>query len=101
MFTTNKRKCYGSEIQNCFPSKQGLGRGLLLVAAGVRTGTGPPTSPQLRMLLSVVSKKKTLWSCLVPKTIKNFQDSPSHRILRHMHETLNIEKNKTNYTVYL
>jgi hypothetical protein len=27
-----------------------------------------------------------------PKT-KNFQDSPSHQILRHMHEALNIGKN--------
>jgi hypothetical protein len=25
---------------------------------------------------------------------KNFQDSPSHRIFRHMHETLNIDENK-------
>jgi len=29
--------------------------------------------------------------CLVSK---KFQDSPSHRILRHMHEALNIDKNK-------
>jgi len=26
--------------------------------------------------------------------IKSFQDFPSHRILWHMHETLNIDKNK-------
>jgi hypothetical protein len=25
---------------------------------------------------------------------KSFQDSPSHRILRHMHEALNIDENK-------
>jgi len=25
---------------------------------------------------------------------KSFQDSPSHRILWHMHETLNIDENK-------
>jgi len=29
--------------------------------------------------------------CLVPKI---FQDSPSHRILRHLHEALNIDENK-------
>jgi len=29
--------------------------------------------------------------CLVRK---NFQDSPSHRILRHMHGALNIHENK-------
>jgi len=29
--------------------------------------------------------------CLVSKI---FQDSPSHRILRHMHEALNIDENK-------
>jgi len=29
--------------------------------------------------------------CLLPKI---FQDSPSHRILRHMHEALNIDENK-------
>jgi len=28
------------------------------------------------------------------KKPKTFQDSPSHRILRHMHDTLNIDKNK-------
>ena len=32
--------------------------------------------------------------CLVHPKLKIFQDSPSHRILRHMHETLNIVKNK-------
>ena len=45
------------------------------------------------------SKKVTFWinvairlrPCLVPKI---FQDSPSHRILRHMHEALNIDENK-------
>ena len=31
---------------------------------------------------------------LVPKTTKNFKDSPSHRILQQMHEILNIDKNK-------
>jgi len=36
----------------------------------------------------------SLGPCLVPKTTKNFQDSPSHRILQHMHKTLNIDKNK-------
>ena len=29
-----------------------------------------------------------------PKKQKNFQDSPSHRILRHMHESLNIDERK-------
>jgi len=29
-----------------------------------------------------------------PRNPKNFQDSPSHRILRHMHEALNIDENK-------
>ena len=34
--------------------------------------------------------------CLVPK---NFHPKVSHRNLRHMHEVLNIDKKKTNYTV--
>ena len=29
-----------------------------------------------------------------PQNPKSFQDSLSHRILRHMHEALNIDKNK-------
>jgi len=29
-----------------------------------------------------------------PQKPKSFQDSPSHRIFRHMHETLNIDENK-------
>jgi len=29
-----------------------------------------------------------------PRKPKSFQDSPSHRILWHMHETLNIDENK-------
>ena len=29
-----------------------------------------------------------------PRNTKSFQDSPSHRILRHMHEALNIDENK-------
>ena len=33
-----------------------------------------------------------LWPCLVRK---NFQNSPSHRILRHMHGALNIDENKS------
>jgi len=28
------------------------------------------------------------------KILQNFLDSPSHRIFRHMHEVLNIDKNK-------
>jgi len=34
---------------------------------------------------------RELRPCLVRKI---FQDSPSHRILRHMHEALNIDENK-------
>jgi len=29
-----------------------------------------------------------------PQKTKTFQDSPSHRILRHMHGALNIDENK-------
>ena len=29
-----------------------------------------------------------------PQNPKTFQDSPSHRILRHVHEALNIDENK-------
>ena len=29
-----------------------------------------------------------------PQKAKSFQDSPSHRILRHMHEALNIDESK-------
>jgi hypothetical protein len=36
-----------------------------------------------------------------PQKPKSFQNSPSHRILHHMHRVLNIDENKTNYTVYL
>jgi hypothetical protein len=39
--------------------------------------------------------------CLVHPKTKNYQDSLSHRILRHMHETLNIDENKNYYTFYL
>jgi len=36
-----------------------------------------------------------LGPCLVhSKKAKSFQDFPSHRILRHMHEILNIDENK-------
>jgi len=44
-----------------------------------------------------VSKKKRVYTsyklrpCLLSKI---FQNSPSHRILQHMHETLNINENK-------
>jgi hypothetical protein len=31
--------------------------------------------------------------------LQNFSDSSSHRIFKHMYEALNIDKNKTNYTV--
>jgi len=31
--------------------------------------------------------------------LQNVTDSPSHRILRHMHEALNIDKKVINYTV--
>jgi len=34
-----------------------------------------------------------LWPCLPQKT-KTFQNSLSHRIFRHMHEELNIDRNK-------
>jgi len=37
-------------------------------------------------------KSKALFSS--PQKAKSFQDSPSHRILRHMHEALNIDKSK-------
>ena len=36
---------------------------------------------------------KKLASFSLPKT-KTFQDSPSHRILRHMYKALNVDKNK-------
>jgi len=42
---------------------------------------------------------KGLFRCI--QKPKSLQDSPSHRILRHMHGALNIDKKITNYTVYL
>ena len=36
-----------------------------------------------------------------PRNPKSFQDSLSYRILRDMHKALNINKNKTNHTVWL
>jgi len=42
--------------------------------------------------------ERILRPCLVSK---NFQDSPSHRILRHMHRALNAVEKITNYTVQL
>jgi len=36
-----------------------------------------------------------------PQTPKTFQDSMSHRILRHMHGALNIDKTKTSCTICL
>jgi len=38
-----------------------------------------------------MAKRRETALGLVPKI---FQDSPSHRILRHMHEVLNIDENK-------
>ena len=29
-----------------------------------------------------------------PEKVKSFQDSPSHQILRHIHEALNIDESK-------
>jgi hypothetical protein len=39
---------------------------------------------------------RMLRGCLVPKI---FQDSPSHRMFRHIHRTLNVDEERTNYTV--
>jgi len=38
--------------------------------------------------------KRLLRPCLVHLEIKKNQDSPSHQILWHMYETLNIDENK-------
>jgi hypothetical protein len=35
--------------------------------------------------------------CLVPK---NFRDFSSHRMLGHIHGALNVDRKKTNYTVW-
>jgi len=70
---------------------------LLLVTARVSElppGLGPATSGEVKDARSQTkfsSEKNRLMPCLVAK---NFQDSSSHRILRHMHEVLNIHKNK-------
>jgi len=42
---------------------------------------------------------KVLFSLL--QKLKTFQDFSSHRILWHMHEVLNIDKNKTNCIICL
>jgi hypothetical protein len=44
---------------------------------------------------AMLDKLTTLRPCLVhPKKQKNFQDSLSYQILRHMHKVLNIDENK-------
>ena len=42
-------------------------------------------------LINIKQARSLLRPCLVPKI---FQNSPSHRILWHMHEALNIDENK-------
>jgi hypothetical protein len=46
---------------------------------------------------AAAAKGQVMFSC--KKFCKIFQHSPSHRIFRRMHEALNIDKNKTNYTI--
>jgi len=41
---------------------------------------------------TILKNGKALFSS--QKILQNFSDSPSHRIFRHMHEVLNINKNK-------
>jgi hypothetical protein len=46
------------------------------------------------------SQSERIWALFSCKKIcKIFQHSPSHQIFRRVHEALNIDKNKTNYTV--
>jgi len=55
---------------------EGIDRWLALMATAVQL---------LRLLVALFSSQKIL---------QNFSDSLSHRIFRHMHEVLNIDKNK-------
>jgi len=48
--------------------------------------------PRTHSSRTILSLTKALFSS--PQKPKTFQDSSSHRILRHMHGTLNIDKNK-------
>jgi len=50
------------------------------------------TTQDLERIYDVETKSEALFSS--PRKPKSFQDSPSHRILWHMHETLNIDENK-------
>ena len=53
----------------------------------------PPQIDELTLTLAQnITGKKALFSS--PWKPKSFQDFPSHRILWHMHETLNINENK-------
>jgi hypothetical protein len=45
-----------------------------------------------RMFAHIRKHIKALFSS--QKILQNFSDFPSHRIFRHMHEVLNIDKNK-------
>jgi len=42
----------------------------------------------------ILQLNKALDLVYFPKILQNFSDFPSHRIFRHMHEVLNIDKNK-------
>jgi len=68
----------------------GLGGGAALrcSAPGMLHGPRPPSRVSFFFYFH---KGLELRPRLVPKI---FQDSPSHRILRHIHKTLNIDENK-------
>jgi hypothetical protein len=69
------------------------GRSLrLLLLAGTRASAGASTRFSMECLHSTECKffTKVLFSS--QKFLQNFSDSPSHRIFRHMHEALNIDK---------
>ena len=60
-------------------------------------GTGPPLVASMwRQICSRANSitKQTEALFTSPQNPKTFQDSPSHRILGHMHEALDIDENK-------
>ena len=58
---------------------------------GLGEGCKEPYSQQVGCIIKLALSRALFTS---QKILQNFSDSPSHRIFRHMHEILNIDKNK-------
>ena len=77
----------GRRMQEEAPRQPGL-QCNSLQATRTECGVEPPRDPSPALTFCMLHAFRP---CLVPKI---FQDFPSHRILRHIHEALNINENK-------